>query len=67
VSAPVVIMGGAFGVSQASEDDDTAAWFGGERLVSVEYEVGDFVDMGEVELGEEDPYVVHVEHVEVMR
>ena len=64
MSHPYVILGGAFGVMQADADDcgDTAGWVGDERLVIVEYEVGEYADLGEA-----DPYVVHVETVEVMR
>jgi hypothetical protein len=62
MSHPIVIMGGAFGVMQADEAGDTAGWVGDERLVIVEYEVGEYADLGEA-----DPFVVHVETVEVMR
>jgi hypothetical protein len=43
---PIVVLGGAFGVMTV-DDGDTVAFAGDERFVSVEYEVGDFEDMGD--------------------
>lgn len=49
VSAPVVIMGGAFGV-MAIDDNDTVAFVGTERFVSVDYEVGEYEDFDDMAL-----------------
>jgi hypothetical protein len=46
VLTPIVVLGGAFGV-MAVDDGDTVAFAGDERFVSVDYEVGDYEDMGE--------------------
>jgi hypothetical protein len=53
-------MFGAIAIDE--EDDNTVAFVGSERMVRVDYQVGDFED-----LGDEDVHVVHVDHIEVMR
>lgn len=59
----IVLYSPTFGaIAVDEEDDNTVAFVGSERMVRVDYQVGDFED-----LGEEDVHVVRVDHIEVMR
>jgi hypothetical protein len=59
----IVLYSPMFGVVAVDEgEDDTVAFVGTERMVRVDYHVGEYED-----LGDEDPHIVHAEHVEVMR
>jgi hypothetical protein len=59
----IVLYSPMFGVVAVDEEqDDTVAFVGSERMVRVDYHIGDFED-----LGDEEKHVVHVDHVEVMR
>ena len=58
----VILYSPFFGVVAVEDDDDTVAFVGTERMVRVDYHVGDFED-----LGDEDKHVIHLDHVEVMR
>lgn len=59
----IVLYSPLFGALAVEEDaDDTVAFVGTERMVRIDYQVGDFED-----LGDEDVHVVHIDHVEVMR
>jgi hypothetical protein len=57
-----VVYSPFFGVIAVEDDDDTVAFVGSERMVRVDYQVGDFED-----LGDEDKHVVRLDHIEVMR
>jgi hypothetical protein len=59
----IVLYSPMFGALAVEEDDDdTVAFAFGERMVRVDYCVGDFED-----LGDDEKHVIHAEHVEVMR
>jgi hypothetical protein len=59
----IVLYSPMFGALAVEEDDDdTVAFAFGERMVRVDYFVGDFEDMGD-----EEPHIVHLNHIEVMR
>lgn len=57
-----VVYSPMFGVIAVEDDDDTVAFVGTERMVRVDYHVGDFED-----LGDDDKRVVHLDHIEVLR
>jgi hypothetical protein len=59
----IVLYSPMFGALAVEEnDDDTVAFACGERLVRVDYCVGDFED-----LGDDNDLAVRSEHIEVMR
>lgn len=59
----IVIYSPMFGALAVEEDDDdTVAFVGTERMVRVDYQVGDFED-----LGDDDKHVVYLDHTEAMR
>jgi hypothetical protein len=60
----IVLYSPMFGVVAVDEEeDDTVAFVGSERMVRVDYHVGDFEDLGD----EGSPHIVHLNHIEVMR
>lgn len=59
----IVLYSPMFGALAVEEDaDDTVAFVGNERMVRVDYQIGDFED-----LGDECAHDVQVEQVEAMR